>query len=441
MTMQEIIQRKKRGSELSAEQIRWSIREFTAGHIPDYQMAALLMAIWFRGMSENETLELTLSMLQSGKIMDLSEIAAPKVDKHSTGGVGDKVSLVLAPLAAAAGVVVPMISGRALGHTGGTLDKLQSIPGFRTSLTPEEFTQTLKRAGCCIMGQTSSIAPADGKLYALRDVTATVDCLPLMASSIMSKKLAEGCEGLVLDVKIGRGSFTPELEKGIRLSQLLIYVGRETGREVVSLLTDMDDPLGRAVGNSLEVTEAVRALRGESPADLREVTIALASEMLLLAGVESDRKNAAAKLERLLDQGHAFEKMLAMVEAQGGDPHTIEDTSLLPGAENVVTLKAERQAFVAGVNALEVGHLVGWLGAGRASKQDQVDRAVGVVLLRRRGEEVRPGDPIAEVHGTSSKVDEAARRLLCAFEFTEELVEPRRLVRARVDRAGATVLG
>ncbi len=439
MRAEELIHHKKVGETLSREQIRWLVQEYAAGRLPDYQMAALLMAVWFRGMTDEETVEMTLAMMDSGKILDLSSVDAPKIDKHSTGGVGDKVSLVLAPLAAAAGIAVPMVSGRALGHTGGTLDKLESIPGFRTNLTPEEFVRTVSDVGCCIMGQTDDLAPADRKLYALRDVTSTVDCHPLIASSIMSKKLAEGCDGLVLDVKVGRGSFTPELEEGIRLARLLGHVGGKAKMKVVSVLTGMDEPLGRAVGNSVEVAEAVECLKGEGPADLREVTLALTAEMLVLGGIEKEAGAARARLERLLDEGVAFERMRAMVAAQGGDPRILDDTSLLPQAESTEAITADRAGFVAGVDALEIGHAVGELGAGRTRTDEGVDPRAGVRIFRRRGDPVSRGDLLAEVQASSLRSAEVSPRLRAAFSFSDEPVRPRPLIRARVDRTGITV--
>jgi pyrimidine-nucleoside phosphorylase len=439
MRAEEVIHNKKVGEALSRDEIRWLVQEYTAGRLPDYQMAAFLMAVWFRGMTDEETVEMTLAMMESGRILDLTGIDAPKIDKHSTGGVGDKVSLVLAPLAAAAGIAVPMVSGRALGHTGGTLDKLESIPGFRTSLTVEEFIRTVEDVGCCIMGQTDDLAPADRKLYALRDVTSTVDCLPLIASSIMSKKLAEGCDGLVMDVKLGRGSFTPKLDKGIRLARLLGHLGRNAGKEVVALLTGMDEPLGRAVGNSVEVVEAVECLKGEGPADLREVTLALTAEMLLLGGIEEEVAAARTRLERLLDEGAAFERMKAMVAAQGGDPRTLDDTSLLPRTRSPEVIRADREGFVAAVDALEIGHAVGELGAGRIRTDEGVDPRAGVRILRQRGDAVSSGDVLAEVHAPSSPGGDISVRVRQAFSFSDEPVPPRPVVRARVDRAGITV--
>ncbi len=439
MRMRDIIHKKKRGGALTAEEIRWVVQQYATDRLPDYQMAALLMAVWFEGMTDAETVQLTLAMMSSGEVLDLTGIDTPKIDKHSTGGVGDKVSLVLAPLAAAAGIAVPMLSGRALGHTGGTLDKLESIPGFRTALTVEEFVRTVGEIGCCIMGQTEDLAPADRKLYALRDVTSTVDSLPLIASSIMSKKLAEGCDGLVVDVKTGRGSFTPKLEEAIRLARLLGCIGREADKSVVALLTDMEDPLGRAVGNSLEVAEATECLKGAGPEDLRAVTIALTAEMLLVAGVESTTEKATARLEQLLDEGVAFEKMKAMVTAQGGDPRALDDTSLLPKTQSTELVRAESDGFVAGIDARVVGHLVGELGAGRATADQTIDPRVGVLFRKRRGDAVAQGEALVEVHAAPDDAGRILAGLRSAFSISEEKVSPRTMVRGRVDAEGITV--
>ena len=416
----EIIQAKRDGRALSAAELRFLVEGYTRGDVPDYQMAAFCMAVFFRGMDEAETAELAGAMLRSGTVLDLSDIPGAKVDKHSTGGVGDKVSLALAPIAAACGVVVPMVSGRGLGHTGGTLDKLEAIPGFRVDLPVERFREVLAATGVCLIGQTAEIAPADRKLYALRDVTATVESIPLIAGSIMSKKLAEGIDALVLDVKVGSGAFMKRAEDAERLALALAGIGRAMGKRVTALLTAMDEPLGFAVGNALEVAEAVALLRDEGPRDLREVTFALAGEMLLLGGVADDAADALARVRAAVGDGRAFLKLCELVEAQGGDPDALADPRLLPRAARTREVPAPASGLVQAVDAEAIGHAAMALGAGRARVEDRVDPAAGLVVRKKVGDPVERGEPLAVLHcgdRGSESPDEVAGRVARAYQI------------------------
>ncbi|MCX6997894.1 MAG: thymidine phosphorylase, partial [Kiritimatiellaeota bacterium] len=386
MLPQWIIEKKRDGAALTADEIREFIEGYTRGTIPDYQMAALAMAIYFRGLSADETVALTEAMLRSGDVVDTASIAAPKVDKHSTGGIGDKVSLLLAPLVACCGVAVPMISGRGLGLTGGTLDKLEAIPGYRTQLPTAEFLLIVAACGCSIIGQTERLAPADRKLYALRDVTGTVASIPLITASILSKKLAAGVDGLVLDVKCGRGAFMPTPAAARELAHSLVRVGRQMGQKMAALITGMDQPLGRAVGNALEVVEAIAALQGRGPDDLLEVTLALAERMLLLAGVARNAAEAGTLLARQLESGAAWEKFLDMVRRHGGDVAALEHPDRLPRARLQESFPAPASGFVAAADAEYIGRACLLLGAGRAQITDTVDPAVGVADLVKIGE-------------------------------------------------------
>jgi pyrimidine-nucleoside phosphorylase len=418
-----LIRLKRDGGTLSADQITALVDAYTAGDVPDYQMSALLMAAFLRGMDTEETAALTRAMLYSGDVLDLSAVPGTKVDKHSTGGVGDKVSLVLAPLVAACGVPVPMISGRGLGHTGGTLDKLESLPGFRTDLSIQEYEQQLRDIGVVMIGQTAEIAPADRKLYALRDVTATVEFIPFIAASIMSKKLAEGIDALVLDVKGGRGAFMQDEADARRLAETLVGIGREFGKPTVARLTRMDVPLGRAIGNWPEMTECIRILRGEEPAggavdDLLEVTLALAGEMLHLGGVAGDFEDGLAQATVALADGSALDKFHELVETQGGDTSVLDDPDRREGSAPVATVEApaDAEGFVADIDALALGLAAVHLGAGRAKKEDDVDPTAGFVLLKKPDEPIAPGEPLAHVFAADeSRVDTDA--VAAAFTF------------------------
>jgi len=398
MRAADIIRKKRDNQPLDDEEIRAFIAGVTDGSWPEYQAAALLMAIFLRGMDGRETATLTDAMVRSGVRLDLSEFGAVPVDKHSTGGVGDKTSIVIAPAAAACGAIVPMMSGRGLGHTGGTLDKLESIPGFRTQLTIAEMKDVLRRTGCAMIGQTADVAPADRTLYALRDVTGTVESLPLICSSIMGKKIAEGVGALVLDVKTGRGAFLGEPATARALAAAMVETGRRAGVRTEALLTAMDTPLGFAVGNALEIAECIDVLKGGGPPDLVELSELLAARMLVLAGIESEEDAARARVRRALDDGRALERFRMIVEAQGGDPRVIDDTSRLPGGARVATITAPRSGYVTAIHADLVGRAAVVLGAGRARLDSVVDPAVGFLLRARPGDRVAAGDPILEVH-------------------------------------------
>ena len=433
---------KRDGARLDPDAIAALVRAYTDGYVPDYQMAAFLMAAFIRGMDETESAAYTRAMLYSGEVLDLSDVEGTKVDKHSTGGVGDKVSLLLAPLVAACGVPVPMISGRGLGHTGGTLDKLEAIPGFRTDLGVEAYRQQLADIGVVMIGQTAEIAPADKKLYALRDVTGTVESIPLIAASIMSKKLAEGIDALVLDVKAGRGAFMKSTTEARRLAEALVGIGQEFGKPTVALLTRMDAPLGRAVGNGPETAEAIRALHSVDPLggeidDLMEVTLALAGEMVHLGGGATSVQHGRQLAEAAVRDGFAWGVMREMVEAQGGDVSVMDDPDALHGAP-VATVEAPDAAsagFVTEIDAFEVGLAAVALGAGRAKKEDDVDPKAGYVLLKKPGEAVVPGEPLAHIY--ASHADQAnPERLAAAFSFGESAPAASEMVLDRLDAAG-----
>lgn len=425
----DIITKKRDGKELSSSEIESLIAAYTRGEIPDYQVSAWLMAVVLRGMTRGETSALTNAMLHSGEVLDLSEFPAAKVDKHSTGGVGDKTSLVLAPLAAAAGLVVPMISGRGLGHTGGTLDKLESIPGFNVNLSTAEFRRILQECGCCMIGQTAEIAPADRKLYALRDVTATVESPYLICASIMSKKLAEGIDALVLDVKTGSGAFMKKEEDASFLAELMVETGKRAGKKVIALITNMDQPLGMNVGNSLEVIECIETLRGHGPDDLRELSIELAAWMLVLGNAAKTLNDTKKRAEELLVSGEALNKFRQMVQLQGGDSRAIDDPSLLPRAKHTRTLTSVKDGFVAEIDCHAVGIASVILGGGRAKKEDSVDPAVGIVLHRKLGDKVERDVPLCTIHYNSeAQADEASALLQKSFKFAGAAPEKKTLV-------------
>jgi pyrimidine-nucleoside phosphorylase len=397
MVIPSLIQHKRDGKALEPDQWRELIREYTADRVPDYQMSALLMAVVWRGLEPEELAALTDAMIESGDRLRFDGLAQPRVDKHSTGGVGDKVSLLLAPMVASCGVAVPMMSGRGLGHTGGTLDKLESIAGFRTALSLQETRAQIELLGCAMLGQTPEIAPADKRLYALRDVTGTVESIPLIAASIMSKKMAEGLNGLVLDVKTGSGAFLPEAARAIELAETMIGLGQARGCPTVALLTAMDRPLGRACGNALEVEEAIAGLRGEGPEDLMEVTIALGVEMLLLVGAASDAAKARKKLEATITSGKALEKFAQVIEAQGGNPGVVEDPSVLPQAGKVEVYRAPESGVIARIEPRRIGKAIVELGGGRRTIEDEIDPSVGFVIPAKPGQRVRAGEALASV--------------------------------------------
>jgi pyrimidine-nucleoside phosphorylase len=426
---QHVIARKRDGAELDRAEIAAFVKGAVDGSWADYQLSALLMAIFMRGMTPRETALLTEAMLKSGVVADLSGIRAPKADKHSTGGVGDKVSLHLAPMVAACGVVVPMISGRGLGHTGGTLDKLEAIPGFRVGLSIAEYRRQLKKIGLALIGQTAELAPADRKLYALRDVTATVECIPLICASILSKKLAEGIDVLVLDVKFGRGAFMKDKARARELAVVITTVARAMGKPTTAVMTAMEEPLGHAVGNALEVAESVECLRGSGVRDLMEVTFAVGEQMLILAGAAKGAADARAMLERSISSGAALGKFRDLVAAQGGDVRVADDPGRLPQAKLRKALASPRSGFVTDVDAMGVALAALRLGAGRARAEDKVDHAVGVDRLVKVGDPVKAGAPLCRIHARSAgAAKEASGMLLEAITVGDERREAARLV-------------
>lgn len=427
----DIIARKRDGHELTREEINFIIRGYTDGEVADYQMAALLMAIYLRGMTTEETLALTEAMLHSGEVVDFSDLGRPRVDKHSTGGVGDKTSLVIAPVVAAAGVLVPMISGRALAHSGGTLDKLESIPGFRTDLSLAEFRATLKDVGAALIGQTVEIAPADKKLYALRDVTATVACRPLMAASIMSKKMAEGASGLVLDVKTGSGAFLKKEEDATELAKLMISIARGMSRECIVFITDMNQPLGRAVGNSLELIEAFETLKGQGPDDFNTLCCELSAEMLVMGGIAIGTDRGRELYNELITSGAAVEKMRAIVRAQGGDPRVIDNYELLPRSAHQQEVVASQGGYVQAIDTEAIGHASMLLGAGRLRLDTAIDLGVGLTVHAKIGDKVEQGSSLVTIHfSDASRTDETQRDIREAYKIGPEPVEPPTLIKA-----------
>lgn len=435
-----LIRRKRDGGSLEPDEWRALVDGYVAGRIPDYQVSALLMAVVWRGLSADELAALADAMIASGDRLRPGRLSRPVLDKHSTGGVGDKVSLLLVPMVASCGVAVPMMSGRGLGHTGGTADKLESIPGFRTGLSLRETEAQLSRIGCAMITQTTEIVPADRKLYALRDVTGTVESIPLLATSIMSKKLAESLDGLVLDVKTGSGSFLPQLDRSLELARTMIALGETRGCRTVALLTAMDRPLGRACGNALEVEEALQGLAGEGPEDLMEVTYALGSEMLVLAGVEPDPAAARRSLESAVSSGRALEMLGKIIEAQGGDPGVIEDPGILPQADAVEVFRAPVGGTVAEVNPYTIGMAIIELGGGRQIMSDPIDHGVGFVITVKPGDEVTARQPLASVFarddaGISLGLDALRRAIVIGDEGR---LLP--LISHRVTAAGTQVL-
>ena len=435
----DIIRRKRDGEALSEREIRFLIEGYARGEIPDYQMSAWAMAGYFRGMSPEETAHLTMAMADSGERADLSAIPGIKVDKHSTGGVGDTTTLVLAPLVAAAGVPVAKMSGRGLGHTGGTVDKLEAFEGFRTELSREQFIRQVKECGAAVMSQSGNITPADKMLYALRDVTATVESIPLIASSVMSKKIASGADAIVLDVKTGSGAFMKTTEEAVRLAEAMVQIGTQVGRETVAVISGMEQPLGFAVGNALEVKEAIETLKGGGPADLRELCLFLGAHMLVLGGKAKDAEQARAELAGLLDGGAALERFRRMVEAQGGRGEVIERPELLPAADIRLAVAADRDGWVTAIEAERIGVAAMLLGAGRETKESRIDLAAGVVLKKKIGDPVKAGETLAELHAGeafASRSKEAAALVKNAFAIGAGRVEAPPLIRAVVTKNG-----
>ena len=408
----DVIRKKRDGQELSKAEIEALVQGYTSGNIPDYQASAWLMAALLRGLSRAETAALTDAMLRSGEVLDLSEFSPKKVDKHSTGGVGDKTSLVLAPVAAAGGLLVPMISGRGLGHTGGTLDKLEAIPGFNVNLPVSQFRSVLRGCGCCMIGQTAEIAPADRKLYALRDVTGTVESPYLICASIMSKKLAEGIDALVLDVKTGSGAFMKKLEDAAFLAELMVETGERMGKKMVALITDMDQPLGRNVGNALEVVEVLEILQGEGPADLRELCLELAAWMFYVGGAASSVGAGKLTALQMIDSGRALAKFREMVQLQGGDLSAIDDPGLLPRSKHTADVASPRKGYVTAIACEAIGTACVILGGGREKKEDSVDPSVGIVLHKKVGDAVEAGESLCTIHYNSAPLAARAQTLI-----------------------------
>ena len=425
----DLIHRKRDGEELSAEEIRQLVDGYTRGDIPDYQISAFLMAVFFAGMTDREVSALTDSMISSGTVLDLSSIPGVKVDKHSTGGVGDKTSLIASPIAAAAGVVVPMISGRALGHTGGTLDKLESIPGFRTDLTVDEFKEQLAQHKLAFIGQTSEIAPADGKLYSLRDATATVESIPLVASSIMSKKIAAGLDAIVLDVKVGSGAFMKKQVDARRLAQLMVGIGRRVDKRVQALITDMNQPLGYAVGNALEVMEVSQTLQNAGPADLTRLSLELAARMIFLGKITKSLDEARELAQGKLLDGSGYQKLKEVSAAQGGNPQVLDRFELLPNATGAQEITTSRGGYVSAIDAELIGQASAMIGAGRNTKDDSIDPAVGVILEVKAGQKIEAGSILCRLYHTGDEhLEEAAELVEDAFRISQQPVEERDLI-------------
>ncbi len=434
----DVIRKKRDGQELSRAEIHDLVAGYTSGRIPDYQISAWLMAAVVRGLSRAETAALTDAMLHSGQVLDLSEFSTAKIDKHSTGGVGDKTSLVLAPLAAAGGLVVPMISGRGLGHTGGTLDKLESIPGFQVGLALERFREVLRECGCSMIGQTAEIAPADRKFYSLRDVTGTVESPYLICASIMSKKLAEGIDGLVLDVKMGSGAFMKSEEDAIFLADLMVETGECMGTKIVALITDMDQPLGLCIGNAIEVDECLEVLRGRGPEDLRELCLELAGWMFQLGGRCGTIGDAKQLAEQLLQSGQALEKFRRMVELQGGDTSVIDDPQRLPRARHSLNVTSPRNGYVGAIDCEMVGTACVVLGGGREKKEDSIDPSVGIVLHKKVSDAVAAGEALCTVHYNSeTRAGDAKKLLQQSYRIADAPPEPRRLIHRVITPADA----
>lgn len=421
MRMYDLILKKKQGEALTKEEINYMISGFTEGSIPDYQMSAMTMAICFQGMTPQETVDLTLAMRDSGDVLDLSAIHGVKVDKHSTGGVGDKTSLALTPIVAALGVPVAKMSGRGLGHTGGTIDKLECFPGFTTEISEETFVKNVNEIGIAIAGQTANLAPADKKLYALRDVTATVDQMSLIASSIMSKKLASGSDAIVLDVKTGNGAFMKRMEDSVALAKEMVSIGTMAGKKTAAVITDMDQPLGCAVGNSLEVIEAIETLRGGGPEDFKQVVFALGGQMLQLAGRAADQKEAGTLMQEMIDNGMALKKLAEFVRAQGGDPSPVYDTTLFPAASIQEEVLSPANGYVHRILAQNIGIACMCLGGGRETKESVIDLSVGILLKKKNADAVTAGEPLAVIYGNDvAKVAQAKQQILDAYELGAE---------------------
>ncbi|WP_105617123.1 pyrimidine-nucleoside phosphorylase [Vallitalea okinawensis] len=437
MRMYDLIMKKRNGGELTTEEINFFVDGYTKGEIPDYQVSALMMAIYFNKMNKRETADLTTAIVDSGEVVDLSSINGIKVDKHSTGGVGDTTTLILGPMVAAAGVPVAKFSGRGLGHTGGTIDKLESFDGFSVEVSIKEFINNVNGIGIAIGGQTANLAPADKKLYALRDVTATVDNMSLIASSIMSKKIASGADAIVLDVKTGSGAFMKEEDDSFALAQEMVDIGTHVGRQTIGVITNMDQPLGLAIGNALEVIEAIETLKGNGPDDLTDLCLTLGSHMLVLGGKADTAEEARKILQGIIEDGSGVRKLKELVKAQGGNPDFIDDVSLLPGASFIEDVKAPVDGFVEGIKADDIGIAALILGAGRETKESDIDLGVGIMLEKKVGDQVKKGDVIARIYANdTSKVETSREKLLGAYSFRDREVIKPTLIRGVVTKNG-----
>ena len=433
MRMYDLIMKKRNGGILNDEEIRFMIDGYTKGEIPDYQMSAMMMAIYFKGMNEKETVNLTMAMAESGEMLDLSSIQGIKVDKHSTGGVGDKTSLALTPMVAACGVKIAKMSGRGLGHTGGTIDKLESFEGFSTEISTEQFIRNVNEIGIAIMGQTRELAPADKLLYALRDVTATVDNMSLIASSIMSKKLAAGADAIVLDVKTGSGAFMKKEADAFSLAKEMVSIGKNAGRKMMAVISDMDQPLGNAVGNALEVKEAIATLRGEGPKDFTELCLTIGSCMLQLSGLADNDEEAKEKLQSVIENGSALNKLASFVEAQGGNKNMVYEPELLPKAAIISPLYAPCDGYIDAIACDEVGICSLILGGGRETKESKIDLSVGIVLQKKVGDYVRKGEPLAVIHANDEEKKKICEeRLLAAYRISNEKKDEGPVIRGLV---------
>ena len=433
MRMYDLIMKKRNGEILSKEEIDFMISEYTAGRIPDYQMAAMMMAVYFQKMTQKETAALTMAMAKSGDMLDLSAIEGIKVDKHSTGGVGDKTSIALTPMVAACGIRIAKMSGRGLGHTGGTIDKLESFPGFSTEISSGHFLDQVNRIGISIMGQTLDIAPADKKLYALRDVTATVDNMSLIAASIMSKKLASGADAIVLDVKTGSGAFMKKEEDAFALAKEMVMLGRHAGRKTTAVISDMDEPLGFAIGNALEVKEAIETLKGNGPQDFTQLCMELGAQMLLAGKAAEDTKQAYDMLRGVIESGAALRKLAQFVEAQGGDASAVYDTSLLPSARITEEILSKQEGYVEKIVCDEIGICSLLLGGGRETKESTIDLSVGLILHKKVGDYVKAGESLATIHANDKeKLLLSKERFLCAYRFSETRPEKAALIKGIV---------
>ncbi|TDL82493.1 pyrimidine-nucleoside phosphorylase [Peribacillus frigoritolerans] len=428
MRIVDLIEKKRDGKELTKEEISFIIKGYTNGDIPDYQMSALTMAIYFKGMTKEERAQLTMEMVHSGDTIDLSKIEGIKVDKHSTGGVGDTTTLVLGPLVAAVGVPVAKMSGRGLGHTGGTIDKLEAVPGFHVEIENDEFIKLVNQNKIAVIGQSGNLTPADKKLYALRDVTATVDSIPLIASSIMSKKIAAGADAIVLDVKTGAGAFMKDLDDARELAQAMVEIGNAVGRKTMAVISDMSQPLGYAIGNALEIKEAIDTLKGEGPEDLHELCLTLGSYMVFLAEKASSLEEARAMLEEVIQNGKALETLKIFLEAQGGDGSVVDDPSKMPQASYKVELEAKEDGFVSEIVADSVGVAAMWLGAGRATKESEIDLAVGLMLNKKIGDAVKKGDSLVTIYSNQQDVEQVKTKLYESIKVTADSVKAPPLV-------------